>query len=98
MLGSDKSAGPINKPFISGKNVTIANPPEMDANQGPPPGWSFIYPEKIRDSEGKGLDAAQTRFITAGEDGEREGVAEAPHNPVMLMLPHHAYGNFSVNS
>lgn len=34
---------PINKAFISGRNVTIANPPEMDANQGPPPVRSFIY-------------------------------------------------------
>lgn len=47
--GGDKSAEPINKPFISGRSVTIPNPREMDANQGPPP-TSHLSIEKIRDS------------------------------------------------
>lgn len=71
--GSDKSANPINKPFISGKNVTIANPPEMDANQGPPLARSFIYGEKIRDSAGERIRRSPNT-IHYEEDGEEKGL------------------------
>lgn len=80
--GSDKSANPINKPFISGKNVTIANPPEMDANQGPPLARSFIYREKIRDSAGERIRRRPNTIHYGRERMERKGVAEAPNNPV----------------